>query len=84
MLICTGLSRIGAEHEKFGFDLGTLRPLRYEQIAELLHGIAERFDWDKVMEGDNIIGLVQVKHVFCYYLNFLLPFAFGGPEFPFI
>ncbi|KAB1223270.1 Glutamate--cysteine ligase, chloroplastic [Morella rubra] len=53
--------RIGAEHEKFGFDLGTLRPLRYEQIAELLHGIAERFDWDKVMEGDNIIGLVQGK-----------------------
>ncbi|KAB1223272.1 Glutamate--cysteine ligase, chloroplastic [Morella rubra] len=55
------LAIIGAEHEKFGFDLGTLRPLRYEQIAELLHGIAERFDWDKVMEGDNIIGLVQGK-----------------------
>lgn len=53
--------RIGTEHEKFGFEFGTLRPMKYEQIAELLNGIAERFDWDKVMEGDNIIGLKQDK-----------------------
>ncbi|KAF9685823.1 hypothetical protein SADUNF_Sadunf03G0094100 [Salix dunnii] len=51
--------RIGTEHEKFGFENGTLRPMKYEQIAELLHGIAERFDWDKIMEGDTIIGLKQ-------------------------
>ncbi|CAN0907634.1 Glutamate--cysteine ligase, chloroplastic [Linum grandiflorum] len=51
--------RIGTEHEKFGFESGSLRPMRYEQISELLNGIAERFDWDKVMEGDNIIGLKQ-------------------------
>ena len=53
--------RIGTEHEKFGFELGTLRPMKYEQISELLNGIAERFDWEKVMEGDHIIGLKQVK-----------------------
>lgn len=53
--------RIGTEHEKFGFELKTLRPIKYEQIAELLNGIAERFDWDKVMEGDNVIGLKQGK-----------------------
>ncbi|KAJ8449254.1 hypothetical protein Cgig2_002386 [Carnegiea gigantea] len=53
--------RIGTEHEKFGFELDTLRPMKYEQIAELLNGIAERFDWEKVMEGDNIIGLKQGK-----------------------
>ncbi|XP_020539645.1 glutamate--cysteine ligase, chloroplastic [Jatropha curcas] len=53
--------RIGTEHEKFGFELGTLRPMKYEQIAELLNGIAERFDWEKVMEGDYIIGLKQGK-----------------------
>ncbi|KAH8513440.1 hypothetical protein H0E87_006634 [Populus deltoides] len=53
--------RIGTEHEKFGFEIGTLRPMKYEQIAELLHGIAERFDWDKIMEGDTIIGLKQEK-----------------------
>jgi glutamate--cysteine ligase len=35
--------------------------MKYEQIAGLLHGIAERFDWDRIMEGDNIIGLQQVK-----------------------
>ncbi|XP_021291113.1 glutamate--cysteine ligase, chloroplastic [Herrania umbratica] len=53
--------RIGTEHEKFGFEFKTLRPMKYEQIAELLNGISERFDWDKVMEGDNIIGLKQGK-----------------------
>ncbi|XP_031502058.1 glutamate--cysteine ligase, chloroplastic isoform X2 [Nymphaea colorata] len=53
--------RIGTEHEKFGFEFETLRPMRYDQIANLLEGIAERFDWEKVMEGDKIIGLKQGK-----------------------
>lgn len=57
MILCC---RIGTEHEKFGFEIETLRPMRYEQIADLLDGIAERFDWEKVMEGDKIIGLKQV------------------------
>ncbi|XP_068645413.1 glutamate--cysteine ligase, chloroplastic-like [Aristolochia californica] len=51
--------RIGTEHEKFGFELETLRPVRYELIAELLNGLAERFDWDRIMEGEYIIGLKQ-------------------------
>ncbi|KAL7165352.1 hypothetical protein ACSBR2_041112 [Camellia fascicularis] len=51
--------RIGTEHEKIGFEFETLRPMTYEQITELLNGIAERFDWDRIMEGDNIIGLKQ-------------------------
>uniref|UniRef100_A0A166JB17 Glutamate--cysteine ligase n=1 Tax=Daucus carota subsp. sativus TaxID=79200 RepID=A0A166JB17_DAUCS len=53
--------RIGTEHEKFGFESETLRPMKYEQISELLYGISERFDWDKIMEGDYIIGLKQGK-----------------------
>ncbi|KAG7621478.1 Glutamate--cysteine ligase GCS2 [Arabidopsis suecica] len=53
--------RIGTEHEKFGFEVNTLRPMKYDQIAELLNGIAERFEWEKVMEGDKIIGLKQGK-----------------------
>ncbi|XP_017698922.1 glutamate--cysteine ligase, chloroplastic-like isoform X2 [Phoenix dactylifera] len=53
--------RIGTEHEKFGFEVATLRPINYEQIADLLNGISERFDWDKVMEGDYVIGLKQGK-----------------------
>ncbi|KAK7257785.1 hypothetical protein RIF29_32015 [Crotalaria pallida] len=57
MLSC----RIGTEHEKFGFEFGSLRPMKYEQIAELLNNIVERFDWDKIMEGDKIIGLKQGK-----------------------
>ncbi|KAK0588277.1 hypothetical protein LWI29_037099 [Acer saccharum] len=53
--------RIGTEHEKFGFEFGTLRPMKYEQIAELLHSIAERFHWEKIIEEDKIIGLKQGK-----------------------
>ncbi|CAL5434068.1 unnamed protein product [Camellia sinensis] len=51
--------RIGTEHEKIGFEFETLRPMTYEEITVLLNGIAERFDWDRIMEGDNIIGLKQ-------------------------
>ncbi|KAF5938614.1 hypothetical protein HYC85_022873 [Camellia sinensis] len=51
--------RTGTEHEKIGFEFETLRLMTYEQITELLNGIAERFDWDRIMEGDNIIGLKQ-------------------------
>ncbi|KAJ8479833.1 hypothetical protein OPV22_023560 [Ensete ventricosum] len=53
--------RIGTEHEKFGFEVGSLRPMKYEQIVDLLNGLAERFDWDKIIEGDYIIGLKQGK-----------------------
>ncbi|XAR70298.1 Glutamate--cysteine ligase [Bertholletia excelsa] len=53
--------RIGTEHEKFGFEFGTLRPMTYEHIAKLLNGIAERFGWEKIMEGNNIVGLKQGK-----------------------
>ncbi|XP_016172502.1 glutamate--cysteine ligase, chloroplastic-like [Arachis ipaensis] len=53
--------RIGTEHEKFCFEFGSLHPMKYEKITELLNGIAERFEWDKIMDGDKIIGLKQGK-----------------------
>ncbi|MGI9374063.1 MAG: glutamate--cysteine ligase [Hyphomicrobiales bacterium] len=52
--------RIGTEHEKFGFHLDDHSPLPYEGpngIQAMLSGMHERFDWEPVMEGDNIIGL---------------------------
>ncbi|KFK30813.1 hypothetical protein AALP_AA6G029500 [Arabis alpina] len=51
--------RIGTEHEKFGFELRTLRPMKFGQITSLLNGMAEKFDWDKVMENGRVIGLKQ-------------------------
>jgi glutamate--cysteine ligase len=51
--------RIGAEHEKFGFDRSTLRRPTYEGpngIRAMLDGLT-RFGWDKVYEGDNVIAL---------------------------
>lgn len=57
--------------------------MKYEHIAELLNGIADRFDWDKIMEGNNIIALKQVKwlniwlHIFKSIIKKQLPFVFG-------
>src|ERR1051325_3284977 len=51
--------RIGTEHEKFVYDLGTQKPVSYDGepgIRALLNGM-RRFGWEPVMEGDNIIGL---------------------------
>ena len=55
--------RIGTEHEKFVYDLKTFKPLAYETkpgIRQLLEGM-ERFGWEPVREGENIIGLTQNK-----------------------
>ena len=52
---------IGTEHEKFVYDLRTHKPLPYEGvpgIRVLLEGM-RRFGWEPVIEGENIIGLVQ-------------------------
>ncbi|KAL3502884.1 hypothetical protein ACH5RR_037333 [Cinchona calisaya] len=53
--------RIGTEHEKFGFEFGTSRPIKYEQIAELLNGISQGFGSEKLIEDVNVIGLKQGK-----------------------
>ena len=55
--------RIGTEHEKFVYDLKTHKPLDYETrpgIRQLLDGM-KRFGWEPVLEGENIIGLIQNK-----------------------
>ncbi|OYX06415.1 MAG: glutamate--cysteine ligase [Caulobacter vibrioides] len=51
--------RVGAEHEKFGFYLGSHEPVPYEGdkgVHALLTGL-QRFGWTPVMEGEVIIGL---------------------------
>ena len=52
--------RIGTEHEKIGFRRDDLRPVPYENersIQALLLGVAERFDWEPVMEAGNVVAL---------------------------
>ncbi|MBF9030697.1 glutamate--cysteine ligase [Rhodobacterales bacterium HKCCE3408] len=54
--------RIGTEHEKFGYCRDTLKPLPYEgerSIRAVLEGLRDRFGWDPVSEGGNIIGLTK-------------------------
>ncbi len=51
--------RIGTEHEKIGFCLKQLTPLKYEgncSIKAMLEGL-QRFDWEPVLEGDYLIAL---------------------------
>jgi glutamate--cysteine ligase len=50
--------RVGAEHEKFVFRLGTHDPVPYEPngIKALLDGLT-RFGWAPVYEGDHVIAL---------------------------
>ena len=51
--------RIGAEHEKFLFRLGSFEPIPYdgdEGVFALLVGL-KRFGWQDVREGETLIGL---------------------------
>ncbi len=52
--------RIGTEHEKFGYCRDTLRPLPYDgprSVRAVLEGLADRFGWTPVFEGESLIGL---------------------------
>ena len=53
--------RIGTEHEKFVFQLGSLRPVPYEGdwgIRALLIGMG-RFGWEPIFENGNPIALAH-------------------------
>ena len=55
--------RIGTEHEKFAFTLNGHRPVPYESrrsIRALLDGLRHLLGWEPIMEGPNIIGLLDV------------------------
>ncbi|MBI1187158.1 MAG: glutamate--cysteine ligase [Alphaproteobacteria bacterium] len=52
--------RIGTEHEKFGFYTDTLAPVPYEGdrgIGALLAALADRFNWERVLEKGAVIAL---------------------------
>ena len=55
--------RMGTEHEKFGFDTATLKPLPYDGehgVRAMLEGLT-RFGWEPVTEGNNTIALQRGK-----------------------
>jgi glutamate--cysteine ligase len=55
--------RIGTEHEKFAFTLEDHRAVPYEGrrgIRALLEGMQHLLGWEPIMEGPNIIGLLDV------------------------
>ncbi len=52
--------RIGTEHEKFVFRTCSLTPVPYEGedgIRALMEALIERYGWEPIAEGDNIIAL---------------------------
>jgi glutamate--cysteine ligase len=55
--------RMGTEHEKFGFDKATRKPLPYDGargVRAMLEGLT-RFGWEPLTEGNNIIALTRGK-----------------------
>jgi glutamate--cysteine ligase len=53
--------KIGVEHEKFGFDTRSLKPLPYDGpsgIRAMLQGL-QRFGWEPVFEGEHVIALTM-------------------------
>ena len=55
--------RIGTEHEKFAFTLEGHQPVPYEGrhgIRALLEGMELLLGWEPIMEGQNVIGLLDV------------------------
>ncbi len=54
--------RIGTEHEKFAFYHDTLEPVPYEGergIGALLNTLADKYGWERIYEGENVIALKQ-------------------------
>jgi glutamate--cysteine ligase len=54
--------RIGTEHEKFAFYHDTLAPVPYEGergIGALLNKLADKYGWERIYEGENVIALKQ-------------------------
>jgi len=52
--------RVGTEHEKIGLHAADLSPVDYEGecgIGRLLQGIADRGDWEPILEDGNVIAL---------------------------
>ncbi|MBN2905348.1 MAG: glutamate--cysteine ligase [Rhodobacteraceae bacterium] len=52
--------RIGTEHEKFGYDKATLKPIPYSgerSVQTVLEGLRFRHGWAPIFEGENLIGL---------------------------
>ena len=52
--------RIGTEHEKFGFQQDSRKPLPYDgpcSIRAMLVGLSDVFDWKPIEESGNLIGL---------------------------
>jgi len=55
--------RIGTEHEKFPFRAGTHQPVPYEGpngIRALLEGLQAMLGWEPIMEGEHIIGMLDI------------------------
>lgn len=51
---------IGTEHEKFVYCVDSGRPVPYHgerSINAILEALKSEFDWEPIMEGENIIGL---------------------------
>ena len=53
--------KIGTEHEKFGFQKKSLEPIDFKDIEEIFLKLSQKYDWEKIFEGSNLIALKKDK-----------------------
>ena len=53
--------KIGTEHEKFGFKKKSLEPIDFKDIEEIFLKLSQKYDWEKIFEGSNLIALKKDK-----------------------
>ena len=52
-------SFIGVENEKFIYDKKTNKRCNYAQIKDVLNFLHDKYNWKKIEEQKNIIGLIH-------------------------
>ncbi len=51
--------RVGTEHEKILFHRSDLTPAPYGGVRALLEGMRDRLGWEPILDGDDLIGLLD-------------------------
>ena len=49
--------KIGTEHEKFGYLVDDLKPIKYDVIKNIFLELNKKFGWKNIYENDFVIGM---------------------------
>ncbi len=49
--------KIGTEHEKFGFNKNSLKPIKFDDINKIFDLLSKKYNWKKILENDLVVSL---------------------------